>query len=180
MLRNLLSSRRARRLSVALAIVIAGSLGVLWRRRPEQFLELPFCRVEEGLYLGSSVDQPPPGTKAVVNLCGRKDPYPAAASLWEPVYEGGSEPDLAWLRRAVAFIAAQRRAGRTTYVHCMAGMNRSAAVVAASLMEEHGWSRDKALGVLKEVRPIVQLNASLTQLLAEWEHALQDHRPLGH
>jgi len=180
MLRNLLSSGRARRFSVALACVIAGALGVLCLRRPEQLREQPYCRVEEGLFLGSSVASPPPGTKAVVNLCGRKDPYPAEASLWEPVYEGGSEPDLAWLSRAVEFIAAQRRAGRPTYVHCMAGMNRSAAVVAASLMEEHGWSRDKALGVLKEVRPIVQLNASLTQLLADWELSLRDHRPPGH
>ena len=112
-------------------------------------------------------------------MCGRKDPYPAEASLWEPLCEGGREPDLAWLRRVVAFIAAQRRAGRTTYVHCMAGMNRSAAVVAAYLIDEHGGSRDKALSFLKEERPIVQLNPSLTQLLANWEHAPKEKSPPG-
>jgi hypothetical protein len=163
-----------------LAIVIAGSLGVqLWLRWPGPSDEQPFSRVEEGLYLGSSVSQPPPGTLAVVNLCGLKDPYPAEASLWEPILEGGSEPDLAWLCRVVEFIAAQRRAGRTTYVHCMAGVNRSAAGVAAYLMQEHGWSRDKALSFLKEKRPIVHPDPTLTQLLADWQHALKEKSPPG-
>jgi hypothetical protein len=167
MSRDLLS----RRFAIVLVIIIAGSLNV------DQPQEQLFVQVEEGLYLGSSVGEPPPGTKAVVNLCGRKDPYPAEASLWEPIFEGGSEPDLAWLRRVVAFIAAQRRAGRTTYVNCMAGMNRSAAMVAAYLMEEHAWSRDQALSVLVDKRPIVQLSPSLTQLLADWERALKENRP---
>ncbi len=161
----------SRRFAIVLVIIIAASLSV------DQTQEQLFVQVEQGLYLGSSVDRPPPGTKAVVNLCGRKDPYAVEASLWEPIYEGGSEPDLAWLKRVVAFIAEQRRAGRTTYVHCMAGMNRSAAVVAATLMEEHGWGRDQALTFLVEKRPIVQLNPSLTQLLADWEHALKEKRP---
>jgi len=59
MLRDLLSSARARRYSLMLALVLAGALGVLFRpRRREPFCEKPYCRVEEGLYLGSSAASP--------------------------------------------------------------------------------------------------------------------------
>jgi len=130
----------------------------------------PYDQIEDGLFLGPSVGQPPPGTRAVVNVCGLKDPYPVEAVLWDPVLEEGSAPPtLDWLRRTVEFVAAQRRAKRTTYVHCMAGVNRSAAVVTAVLMAEHGWSRDEALAHLRGKRPAVQPDPTLMKLLADWE-----------
>jgi hypothetical protein len=132
----------------------------------------PFSLVEDGLYVGSYVKKPPPGTKAVVNLCGQKDCYQAEASLWEPILEGGKAPDISWLRHVVDFISAQRRAGRTTYVHCLAGMNRSGMVTIAYLMQEHGWSRDKALTFLRSKRTQIQPNPALMRLLAEWEQTL--------
>ncbi len=134
----------------------------------------PYALVEDGLYVGSAVDDPPPGTRAVVNLCGRPDPYPAEESLWEPVSEGGQEPSLDWLRRVVGFIARQRHAGRIVYVHCLAGMNRSGAAVTAYLMREHGWGRDEALAFVQRRRPEVQPNPVLLRLLAEWERSLND------
>jgi Dual specificity phosphatase, catalytic domain len=156
---------------VALLIGSVGAWFVL--RWFEQSYDRPFCRVEDGLYIGSSVQVPPPGTKAVVNLCGHEDSYHVEASLWEPIFEyGGKEPDLEWLGRVVEFIVQQRRAGRTVYVHCMAGMNRSGAVVTAYLMQEHGWSRDQALAFLQKKRSVVQPNPTLMRLLADWERAL--------
>src|SRR5262245_44613638 len=162
---------------VLLLLIVAGFLGVwfslLWL---EQSYDQPFARVEDGLYIGSSVDQPPPGTKAVVNLCGREDPYETEASLWELVFEAGQEPSLEWLNRVVEFIATQRNAGRPTYVHCQAGMNRSGAVVTAYLMHEHGWGRDEALSFLQRKRDIVQPNPMLMRVLAEWEAVLREKR----
>lgn len=158
-------------------LLVAGSLAVwFWPRGLEQAYEQPFSLVDDGLYIGSSVNQPPPGTKAVVNLCGREDPYQTEASRWTPVLEGGKEPSLDWLRETVEFIAAQRNAGRPTYVHCLAGMNRSGAVVAAYLMFEHGWGRDEALRFLQSKREVVQPNPTLMRLLAEWETALRGKR----
>jgi Dual specificity phosphatase, catalytic domain len=155
----------------------AASLGVwFYLRWLGQSYEKPYSLVEDGLYIGSSVNQPPPGTRAVVNLCGREDPYEAEASLWTPVFEGGKEPSLEWLSQVVAFIAAQRYADRPTYVHCFSGMNRSGAVVTAYLMHEHGWSRDEALVFLQSKRDVVQPNPVLMRLLSEWETALQDSR----
>lgn len=158
--------------------VFGGSVGVwLWLRWAEQSHDPPFSLVEEGLFIGSSANQPPYGTKAVVNLCGREDLYQVEAALWEPIFEGGKDPDLEWLRRVVEFIDTQRRAGRTTYVHCLAGMNRSGAVVTAYLMFKHSWGQDKALAYVQEKRPTVQPNPTLMQLLAEWEQALKTTKP---
>lgn len=153
---------------------ILGSVGVwfglCWL---EEFYDAPYNRVENGLYIGSSVDKPPRGTQAVVNLCGRKDPYEVEASLWLPIFEGGVEPNLAWLGQVVEFIAKQREAGRITYVHCFSGMNRSGAAVAAYLMYEHRWGRDEAVRFVQARRSVVQPNPTLMRLLTEWERSLQ-------
>jgi len=137
----------------------------------------PYSKVEDGLYIGGSVGRPPPGTRAVVNLCGKPDAYAADAALWEPVLEAGKPADLAWLRRVVAFIAEQRRAGRPTYVHCMAGVNRSGAAMTGYLMQAHGWDRDVALRYLQQKRPEVQPDPGLLRLLAEWQKALPPQPP---
>ena len=167
-------------LVVATMILGGGGAGLalLWIQHTDDH---PYSRVEDGLYLGSSVDRPPRGTQAVVNLCGRPDPYQVGPSLWEPIYEPGPDvaqqkPTLDLLRRVVGFIDEQRRAGRTTYVHCMLGQNRSAAVVAAYLMKEHGMGRDEALSFLQHQRPVVQLDPTLMKLLAEWEQVLKGPR----
>ena len=146
----------------------------LWLRWLGESYDRPYCLVEDGLYIGSAVDRPPPGTSAVVNLCGREDAYQVEASLWAPVFEGSDEPTVEWLGRAVDFIGTQRRAGRVVYVHCLAGMNRSATVVAAYLMSEHAWSRDEALAYLRSKRPVIQPNPMLLRLLDEWEQTLSD------
>jgi len=151
--------------------VIAGVGAWIWLSWLEQSFESPYALVEEGLYVGSSVAAPPPGTKAVLNLCGQEDLYVVETRLWEPVLEGGPEPNLEWLGRMVDFVAAQRRAGKTTYVHCLAGMNRSGTVTIAYLMDEHDWTRDKALAFVQQKRPQVQPNPTFMRLLAEWEKA---------
>ncbi len=151
---------------------VAAWLGLMWLERAYE--EPQFSLVEDGLYVGASVAAPPPGTRTVVNLCGREDPYAVDACFWEPILEGGPEPDVEWLGRVVEFIAAQRQAGRTVYVHCLAGVNRSAAVATAYLMREHGWTRDEALAFLRAKRPQVQPDSSLLRLLAEWEQVMAE------
>ena len=164
---------------MALLTTVLGGVGALLvRLRSPNPSDQDYSRVEEGLYIGGSVDRPPRGTQAVVNVCGRPDPYQVGPSLWAPLYGGGpgaaaSEPTLDFLRRVVGFIDEQRRAGRTTYVHCMVGQNRSGAVVTAYLMQEHGMGRDEALAFLQQRRPVVQPDPTLLKLLAEWERVLK-------
>jgi|ERR1043166_776755 hypothetical protein len=163
-----------------LAILGACACVGIWfwlRRLGESGEETSYHLIEEGLYLGSSVARPPPDTSAVVNLCGREDPYKVDASLWEPILEGGKPPDVAWLKRVVGFIDAQRRARRTVYVHCLAGVDRSAMVVTAYLMFEHGWDRDTALGHVKAGRPQAHPDPTFMQLLADWGGTLDASEP---
>jgi hypothetical protein len=168
-----------RLLIVALVTTVLGGIGAGLLRLPSPNpSNQDYSRVEDGLYIGGSVDRPPGGTQAVVNVCGRPDPYQVGPSLWAPLYDSGpgvaaSEPTLDFLRRVVGFIAEQRRAGRTTYVHCMVGQNRSGAVVTAFLMQEHGMGRDEALAFLQQRRPVVQPDPTLMQLLGEWERVLK-------
>jgi hypothetical protein len=175
--------RCKRLLIVALVTMALGSVGaglvLLWIRHAD---DQPYSLVEAGLYVGSSVDRPPRGTQAVVNLCGRPDPYQVGPSLWAPIYEAGpgvaeEKPTLDLLRRVVGFIDEQRRAGRTTYVHCMVGENRSGAVVTAYLMQEHRLARDEALAFLQHRRPAVKPDPNLMQLLADWDRTIGASKP---
>jgi hypothetical protein len=152
-----------------LAILCACFCVWYWLRvREEPNRDKPYHLIEDGLYLGSSVAEPPPHTSAVVNLCGHKDTYNVDSMLWEPILEGGKSPDIDWLKRSVGFIDSQRRARRTVYVHCIAGENRSAMLVTAYLMSEHGWDRNTALARVQSKRPQAQPDPTLMQLLADW------------
>jgi hypothetical protein len=164
---NLMTPRRGLLMIGALLAGVAawGTLTLVDRSHREE----PYSLIEDRLYLGRAVREPPPGITAVVNLCGHEDPYRAESCLWEPVFEGGKEPDLDWLRRVVEFIEKERRAGRTVFVHCLAGVNRSATATVAYLMREHSWDRDRALAFVRSKRPQVQPNPTMMELLAEFE-----------
>src|SRR5689334_18278539 len=65
---------RPRLLSLLLAASAAAWPCLLALQR--HYVEGPnYSRIEDGLYLGGFVDAPPPGTRAVVNLCEQDDPY---------------------------------------------------------------------------------------------------------
>jgi protein-tyrosine phosphatase len=134
-----------------------------------------YNRVEPGLYLGGSVPEPPRGVTAVLNLCEVEDRYTAEVHSWQPIRDAAPAPDLIWLRTQVDFVREHRTAGRTVYVHCFAGVSRSAMVVAAYLMWERGLTRDEALRFLREKRPEVRPNPAFLDRLAEWE---REFRPV--
>jgi hypothetical protein len=159
-----------------LVIALLGCGGVclwlLWLAL--SYRDEPYSLIEDGLYVGASVPEPPAGTGAVVNLCDRKDPYEVDTCLWEPILDAGKAPSIDWLRRIVEFIDGQRREGVTTYVHCAAGVSRSGMVVVAYLMYEHDWTRDRALAFIRSRRFQINPNPAFMQLLAEWEQVLKD------
>ena len=146
--------------------VVYLAVGQLTREPPN------YSRIEDGLYLGGWVAEPPPGTRAVLNLCETEDPYSTEVHRWEPIWDAEPAPNLDWLRAQVAFVESQRAAGRTVYVHCRNGVSRSAMVVTAYLMARERWSRDEALAFLRARRPQVRPNPAFLQRLAEWEQAM--------
>lgn len=133
-----------------------------------------YSLIEEGLYLGGAVAEPPPGTRAVLNLCEKADPYQCDVQLWEPIPDREPAPSIDWLRRMVKFIDTQRRAGHPIFVHCHYGQSRSAMVVSAYLMSRNKWTRDETLAFLRARRPIAQPNDAFLERLLEWECAIME------
>jgi hypothetical protein len=128
--------------------------------------------IEDNLYVGPCVGEPPPGTKAVVNLIESQDAYDAEETLWEPIKDAAPAPSLDWLKQVVEFVDAQRRKGSTVYVHCANGVSRSGMVCAAYLMYERKWDRDTALEFLRAKRPQINPHPAFMRLLSEWENSL--------
>ena len=154
---------------LTLLLVVGFRLGVdRYTREPPNFTQ-----IEEGLWLGGYVHEPPPGTQTVLNLCETEDTCHAESHKWAAIPDAAPAPSLDWLREQVGFIETERAAGRVVYVHCHAGVSRSALVTAAFLMRRERWSRDRALEFLRSRRPIVRPNPAFMALLLEWERTLK-------
>jgi hypothetical protein len=158
----------------ACAAVLLGGVALLlfFLARLDQ-PEENYTLIEDGLYMGGDVKAPPPGVRAVLNLCEKGDPYRCETHVWEPVPDAEPAPDLDWLRRMVEFIDTQRRAGVPTFIHCRNGVSRSGMVVVAYEMYKNHWARDEALAFVRTRRPAVRPNPAFMRLLAEWEEALK-------
>ncbi len=133
----------------------------------------PYSLIEEGLYQGGRVAEPPPGTRAVLNLTDAADLYECETHRWEPIRDAAPAPDLEWLRTMVRFVEEQRGEGKITYVHCFAGVSRSGMVLVAYEMQKHGWTRDEALAFVRTKRPATNPNPAFMRLLLEWEEELR-------
>jgi Dual specificity phosphatase, catalytic domain len=132
-----------------------------------------YSRIEDGLYLGGMLSEPPSGARAVLNVCETKDPYLAEVHRWEPIPDLGPAPSIDWLHSQVEFIDQQRKAGLPIYIHCRAGVNRSVMVVAAYLMWRDALSRDEALAVVRSKRPRAGPFDVYKAYLSEWEKSLR-------
>lgn len=173
--------RRVTRRGVLLTLLLLtlatwGVLQWLERHYRAQTHGPSFSLIEEGLYQGGRVTEPPPGTSAVLNLCEAVDRYEVEVYRPEPIADAPPAPSLEWLRRMVAFVEEQRAEGRVVYVHCVAGVSRSGMVVVAYEMKRHGWSRDEALAFVRTRRPMTRPNAAFMELLLEWEKELERER----
>lgn len=63
--------------------------------------------------------------------------------------------------------------GGTTLVHCHAGRQRSACLVAAFLMFENRWSMEKAIGYVQQRRPVAfKPSVNFRFTLERWEQEL--------
>src|SRR5262245_41718261 len=167
-------------LSLLLIGTTAATGGLWWleRQHPQQVEPwTEYSLIEKGLYMGGAAEKPPPGTRAVLNLCQHKESYQCEVHVWEPTPDRPPAPSLDWLRKQVAFVTDQHKAGRTVFVHCHAGISRSGMVVTAYLMRKHKWSRDEALKFVRTKRSIADPNPAFMELLLDWERALKEKKP---
>jgi hypothetical protein len=126
-----------------------------------------FNAVVPGLYIGSHPEPDDPfdlGPTVVVSLTpetsARSVPRNGVLIHW-PIKDGPVPPP-AILEAVACFIEVCLETGSTVYVHCQAGMNRSALVVARILMKR-GASAREAIDLVRERR-----QGSLSDEYADW------------
>lgn len=91
-----------------------------------------------------------------------------------PVSDDGGEDLFATLDTCIDFIDDAGKKGERVLVHCVQGISRSASVVIAYLMRNHGWSLQAALKHVREARPIIRPHKGFLHQLLRYEQHLAD------
>jgi len=76
---------------------------------------------------------------------------------------------------ACARIEKSLAAGKNVLVHCQQGISRSASVVIAYLIKNHGMSYEFAFAFVKKYRPCIKPNSGFVKCLKEWEIKQRPH-----
>lgn len=77
-----------------------------------------------------------------------------------------TQPGFKDLNEAADFIYQQVLAGKTVYIHCRAGVGRSAAAIAAYLIKYHGYTIEEAVAAVQRSRPQATIKKKLPALVA--------------
>lgn len=83
-----------------------------------------------------------------------------------------------WAAETQVKLIREYKKGRTILVHCHAGMQRSAAVVAMFLITTRGMSADQSMTFIKEKRPIAFFPAAnFERAIRRWDAEFHKYRP---
>lgn len=131
-------------------------------------------KVADNLYQGPLISKTTDEVEAVFNLmlpleC-RKNPKPDDFNPDVYVHlpiEDGVCPGIEWLKTAVNLVMTVMET-KKVYIHCRAGISRSATLTAAVLMKMNGWNRDKALNFLAEKNPSIDPAPAYLKLLDQF------------
>lgn len=166
-------------LRVTLSLTLDGSL--MFQR------DLQIGEVIPGLFIGSqdaAADLPLLQARGVTHVVN-------AAAISVPDYHEGSGltylplqmhdlPSFTITREtfqvACDFIEQALSSGGAVFVHCVAGISRSGALVVAYLMVKRGMSLHEALSRARAARPVVNPNDGFMQQLAELERSLRQQQ----
>ena len=130
--------------------------------------------VIDGLYLASFAQVQQRGPEAreyfIIN-CSRDLPMLSPRGVRLPINDDPAENErmLGFFERVTPIIRRRLLAGDEVIVHCWAGQQRSAAVVAAYLMRYLRFERDEAKGFIRRIKPdAFSWGATFDPALAVW------------
>lgn len=135
----------------------------------------PLTEVTSQLYLGSFEDAKNEeelrsrGITHTICLIGPMHPIEGIEHRHNPMSDYGKTDLKLVLKKLSAFVEESQRPGKSLFVHCMSGQNRSATVVIAILMKIKRKSLLEAWKVVKNKRPVVQINEQYAKQLTEIE-----------
>lgn len=134
-----------------------------------------YTELEPGLLLGGQCAMPPPKIRAVLCVTPNRDAFSVEFYQWRPM-PTGAMPAMIWLREQVDFIDRHTKQKHGVFVHCDAGMDRSATVVVAYLIWRDGMARDEAIELVRRKRAI-KPNPAFMEILQAWEDNLRRAKP---
>jgi protein-tyrosine phosphatase len=142
----------------------------------------PVTQIEPGLFLGGKPQPNFPKVDAVLNVSDTEYQEPEVTSFtdnahgdfhcWMPIYDRAPFPGIQWLDLATSIVDNCRQADFTTFVHCDAGMSRSAMVMIAYIMKRDKLSVDDAIDYVLKKRAISPNEYFLVGLM-DWEDFLK-------
>lgn len=118
------------------------------------------------------------GIEAVMNLCAERQDDPHRLSdahmeyVWLPVIDTCA-PTFEQIAFGISWIKYQQRNGHSIYIHCAAGVGRSATMLACWYIYAQGMSAQEALRFLKARHPQVALTRRQLRRLREFAYDLR-------
>lgn len=112
------------------------------------------------------------GLTHVLCLIGPKHLIKGTEHKHVPMNDRGRTDLKIVLDKVYEFMEESQQVGKSLFVHCQSGQNRSATIVIAFLMMSKGLTLYRAHKKLKELRPIVHINVNYAKQLLDLERQL--------